>query len=300
MRRIFELSVLCLAAGIVSACKPSETISNPTPPKAGVRFINAVPDSSGGGGLDFRFVDVVENSAAFAISFRNNPLTAGGVTASSLIEFKPAQVGSRHFRIFLNDTIQTIAKTVLQDSTVNLEATHNYTFLLWGNGRSSGADKMHLTVIDETVPDPGSNVALRVINTTGSAIDVSEYAQGSSVPTSATWANVGAYSISTYKTVPPSKVMFHVTSAGGGSALFSDALAIIGEPVGTQTNGCTVGVDCDVSPGTTVPGSAVTLIVFPASVTGARTPQTTAFKVPASSFMWDRRPPRSCTVSFGC
>lgn len=300
MRRIFELSVLCLAAGIVSACKPSEVISTTTPPSAGVRFINAVPDSSGGGGLDFRFIDKVENSSAFAITFRNNPLTASGVTASSLIQFKNAEAGSRHFRIFLNDTIQAIAKTVLMDSTANLEAGHNYTFLLWGNARSSGADKMHLTVIDESVPDPASNVALRVINTTGSAIDVSEYAQGSSVPAAPTWANVGAYSISTYKTVPPSKVMFHVTPPGGGTALFSDALAIVGEPVGTQTNGCTVGVDCDVTPGTTVPGSAVTLIVFPASAAGARTPQTTAFKTPASSFMWDRRPPRSCTVSFGC
>ena len=300
MRRIFELSVLCLAAGIVSACKPDEAISNPTPPTAGVRFINAVPDTSGGGGLDFRFVDLVENSAAFAITFRNNPLTAGGVTASSLIQYKPAQAGSRHFRLFLNDTIQAVASTVLKDSTASLEAGHNYTFLLWGNARSSGADKMKLTVIDESVPDPGSNIALRVINTTGSAIDVSEYKQGSTVPTAPTWANVGAYSISTYKTEPPNKIMFHVTAAGGSTTLFSDALALVGEPVGTLDNGCVVGTDCDVVPGTTVPGTAVTLIVFPASVTGAKTPQTTAFKVPASSFMWDRRPPRSCTVSFGC
>ena len=300
MRRIFELSVLCLAAGIVSACKPNDTISNPPPPTAGVRFINAVPDTSGGGGLDFRFVDLVENSAAFGITFRNNPLTASGVTASSLIQYKAAQAGARHFRIFLNDTIQAVATTVLKDSTATLDAGKNYTFLLWGNARSTGADKMKLTVLNEDVPDPASNVALRVINATGSAIDVSEYNQGTSVPTSATWANVGAYSISTYKTVSPAKIMFHVTPAGGTTTLFSDALAIIGEPVGTSTNGCTVGVDCDVSPGTTVPGSAVTLIVFPASVTGAKTPQTSAFKVPASSFMWDRRPPRSCTVSFGC
>ena len=301
MRRIFELSVLCVAAGIVSACKPSEVISSPTPPTAGVRFINAVPDTSGGGGLDFRFVDLVENSAAFGITFRNNPLTASGVTASSLIQYKAAQAGARHFRIFLNDTIQTVAQTVLKDSTANLEAGHDYTFLLWGNARStSGAGKMELKVLDENVADPGSNVALRVINTTGSAIDVSYYNQGSTVPTTPAWANVGPYSISSYKTVSPNKIMFHVTPAGGTTTLFSDALAIIGEPVGTSTNGCTVGVDCDVTPGTTVPGSAVTLIVFPASVTGAKTPQTTAFKVPASSFMWDRRPPKSCTVSFGC
>lgn len=302
MRRIFELSVLCAAAGIVSACKPDTTIANPAPPTAGVRFINAVPDSSGGGGLDFRFIDVVENSSAFAVTFRDNPLTANGVTAGSLIQYKPAQAGARHFRIFLNDTIQTIASTVLMDSTTNLTANHNYTFLLWGNARTGKGTPpaMNLTTIDENVPDPGSSVALRVINATGTAIDVSEYVQGATVPATATWANVAAYSISAYKTVTPAKIMFHVTPAGGGTALFSDALAIIGEPIGTATNGCVVGTDCDVSPGTTVPGTAVTLIVFPPSTTGARTPQTAAFKVPASSFMWDRRPPRSCTVSFGC
>lgn len=298
MRRIFQLSMLCLAAGVASACKPDQVITSPTIPSAGVRFINAVPDTGAAYGMDFRFVDIVENSAAFRVAFRNNPQTSGGVTASSQIQYKAAQAGSRHFRIFLDDTIQAIASTVLKDSTVNLEATHNYTFLLWGNARSTGADKMHLTVIDETVADPGNQVALRVINATGGPIDVRQYAATGTLPTAATWANVGAYSISNYVNASPGQVKYNVQPAGGGTALFSDALALIGQPVGTQTAGCTVGLDCDVTPGTTVPGSAVTLIVFPRSVAGSKAPA--AFTTPAGSFMWDRRPPRSCTVSFGC
>ena len=297
MRRIFQLSVLCIAAGIASACKPDQVISTPSVPTAGVRFLNAVPDSGAAFGLDFRFVDVVENSDAFRIAFRNNPQTSGGVTASAAVQYKAAQAGSRHFRIFLDDTIQTIASTVVKDSTVNLEAGHNYTFLLWGNGRSSGSDKMRLTVIDETVPDPGQKVALRVINATGSPIDVREYASTGTLPAAATWANLGAYSISTYTTEAPGQFKYNVQPAGGGTALFADMLALPGQPVGTQTGGCTVGVDCDVTPGTTVPGSAVTLIVFPKSVAGARVPQ---FATPGGSFVWDRRPPRQCTVSFGC
>jgi uncharacterized protein DUF4397 len=142
MRRIVQLSMLCLAAGVASACKPDEVTTITTPPTAGVRFINAVPDTGGAYGLDFRFVDVVENSDHFRITFRNNPQTSGGVTASAAIQYKAAQAGQRHFRIFLDDTIQTIASTVLKDSTATLEAGHNYTFLLWGNARSSGADKM--------------------------------------------------------------------------------------------------------------------------------------------------------------
>jgi hypothetical protein len=297
MRRILQLSTLCLAAGVVSACKPEEVVTTPKQPTAGVRFINAVPDTGATFGLDFRFVDVVENSAAFRVPFRNNPQSSGGVTASSGIQYKAAEAGSRHFRIFLDDTLAAVASTVLKDSTVNLEDGHNYTFLLWGNARSSGSDKMRLSVIDETVPDPGAQVALRVINTTGSAIDVRQYVSTGTAPGSPTWANVGPYSISGYVTTPPAKIKYNVQPAGGGSSLFSDAMALIGQTVGTETDGCVVGVDCDVIPGTTVPGSAVTLIVFPPSVDGSKA---ASFADVGGSFMWDRRPPRQCSVSFGC
>jgi hypothetical protein len=297
MRRIFQLSTLCLAAGVASACKPDEIINNPTPPMAGVRFINAVPDTGAAFGLDFRFIDVVENSDQFRITFRNNPQTSGGVTASSAIQYKAAKAGSRHFRVFLDDTLQNVASTVLKDSTAELTAGHNYTFLLWGNARSSGADKMKLTVIDETVADPGGQVALRVINATGNAIDARQYVSTATPPTGATWSNVPAYGISNYVTAPPAQIKFNVTAAGGSSALFTDALALIGQPIGTSTQGCTVGVDCEAIPGTTVPGSAVTLIVFPPSVSGSKA---SSFAAIGGSFMWDKRPPHTCTVSFGC
>jgi hypothetical protein len=294
MRRILQLSIFCVAAGIVSACKPSEVTTVDPPSTAGVRFINAVPDTGAAFGLDFRFVDIVENSAAFRIGFRDNPQTSGGVTASSAIQYKFAEAGNRHFRIFLDDTIQSIASTVLKDSTVSLTAGHNYTFLLWGNARSTGSDKMKLTVIDET-EQPGSQVSLRVINTTGAAIDASQYA--TSVPATPTWANIPAYSISAYQKIAPAQVKFNVKPAGGTTSLFTDITALIGQPVGTATSGCVVGTDCDVIPGTTVPGSAVTLIVFPPSVAGSKAAN---FATAGGSFMWDVRPPRQCTVSFGC
>ena len=217
MRRIFQLSTLCFAAGVVSACKPEEVTATGAVPTAGVRFINAVPDTGAAYGLDFRFVDFVENSDHFRVAFRNNPQTSGGVTASAQIQYKAAQAGSRHFRIFLDDTLQAVASTILKDSTVTLEATHNYTFLLMGNARSSGNDKMRLTVIDETVADPGTQVALRVINTTSAPIEVREYPSSGSVPTAPTWATVAPYSASNYVTVPPAQIKFNVRSVGGTS-----------------------------------------------------------------------------------
>ena len=129
MRRIIQFSLLCLAAG-VSACSSPELV-HPTEnlPYAGVRFINAVPDSSGAFGMDFRFVDLLESNAHFRITFRNTPGTVGtpAVSVSTAIQYKGAREGSRHFRVFLDDTLQSIASTVVVDATVNLTKEHNYT-----------------------------------------------------------------------------------------------------------------------------------------------------------------------------
>ena len=287
MRRFYQLSMLCVAAGIVSACRVEEVVKTEDIPTAGVRFINAVPDSSGAYGLDFRFVDIVESNAQFRVSFRNGPSTSGGVTASTLTEYKNARAGAaRHFRVFLDDTLQNIASTVLKDSTLNLEANHLYTVIMWGAGRSTGADRMRLSVIDETPNNTAQQVGLRVINATSAAIDVRQYPQGSTAPAAATWANVPALSASSWVSVSPSQVMYNVQPAGGGTNLFNDQLALIGQAA---------TVDIEATPGTTVAGSAVTLVVYPRSTAGARTPQTTAFTVPAGSFMWDKRPPRTCS-----
>lgn len=292
MRCIAKLSVLCLVASVAGACKPDEVIPTEAVPTAGVRFINAVPDTGGAGGLDFRFVDLVEDNAQFRITFRNSPVTpsgAGGVTAATTVQYKNARAGSRHFRIFLDDTLQAAASTVLKDSTITLEAGKLYTVLLWGNARSTGADKMALKVIEESVADPGNSVALRVINTTNAAIDVRQYAKGAALPTTPTWANVGPFSISNYVTANPDTILYNVQPAGGGTNVFADARALVGQAAVTVAPG-----PFDAVPGTTIKGSAVTLIVFPRSVAGSRAPQSPAsvYGVTGPAFVWDRRPPR--------
>jgi hypothetical protein len=287
MRSIFRVSVLCLAVVAGGACNPDEVISTENIPTAGVRFINAVPDTGGAYGLDFRFVDLAENNAQFRVPFRNNPSTSGGVTASTQIQYKPARAGARHFRIFLSDSLQAVATVVLKDTTINIEAGKNYSVMLWGYARSTGADKMKLSVWEEAVADPGASVALRVINTTNAPIDVRQYVSTATVPAAATWSAVPALTASPYVTTAPSQVRFNVQPSGGGTTLFSDALALIGT-AGT--------VDAEAIPGTAVAGSAITAIVFPRSVAGSRAPQASTFQVPAVSFMWDRRPPRTCAL----
>ncbi len=281
MRHFVDVQVLVLAAVVASGCALTEVVKTEDIPTAGVRFINAVPDSAGAFGLDFRFVDLVESNAHFRITYRNGPQTAGGVTAASQTQFKNARAGSRHFVIFLDDTLQQVAQTKLKDTTVTLEAGSNYTAILWGAAR---AGQMKLTFFKDMPADPGASVALRVFNATNAPIDVRQYAQGGTAPTTATWAGVGALTASAFVTATPGNIMFNVRQAGSETAMFSDLLALQG-----QAN----TVDIEGTPGTTRAGSAISLIVFPPSTVGARTPQTAPFLVPAGAFVWDKRPTRT-------
>ena len=274
MRRFYTLSMLCLVAGAASACTtPDKIVETENIPTAGVRFINAVPDTNA---MDFRFVDIVESNAHYKIGFRNGPSTVGGVTGSAQIEYKNTRAGQRHFRIFLNDTLQSVASFVLKDTTVNLEAGKLYTAMMWGNAR---AGNMKFVFYEEVIADPGTQVGLRVINTTSSAVDVRTYPSTGTVPATPTWGSVAALSRSTFVTSAPGQIKFNAQPVGGGTAIF-DALALIGAPA---------TIDIDALPGTTVAGSAVTAIVFPASVAGSKA---ASFTTPGVSFMWDRRPPR--------
>ena len=282
MRRIQTTAMLLVAACVATACKVDEVIKTTAIPTAGVRFINAVPDSSGAFGMDFRFVDIVENNVQFRMTYRNGPATTAGVTASALTEFFPAQAGSRHFRIFLDDTLQSIASTVVVDSTVTLEANKTYTAILWGEGRNA---TMKLTFFEDTPADPGAQVSLRVINATNAAIDASYYASGGAAPGTPTWPAVAAYSVSAFSNAAPNTYLFKVRPAGSGVDMFADVTALKGAAADLV-------VGLDPLPGTTQAGSAVTLVVYPRSTAGARTPQSAAFQVPAGVNMWDRRPPR--------
>jgi Ca2+-binding RTX toxin-like protein len=308
MQRIAKLVVLSLAAGGVFACNNlDEVVPTTAIPTAGIRFINAVPDTNR---MDMRFVDIVENNAQFNVPFRNNPVTSGGVTASTLISYKPAMAGTaRHYRIFLSDPVQTVASTVIKDTTVSLTAGSNYTVLVMGNARGIAPAFQH-KFFEETVADPGTNVAMRVINATGAAIDVEQYnsnAAPTGTPTTG-WANIPALGISAYFNRTPSTSVFNVKinvkPAGGGANIFADTTALLG--LKATFSGDTLCVNgaptatvpaCDTQAigGTKVAGSAITAIIFPRSVAGSNAQN---FTTPAASFMWDRRPPRGCAAPY--
>jgi uncharacterized protein DUF4397 len=285
MRRLLPVSLLCLAAGALNACQPEEVILTENIPTAGVRFIHAVPDT---GAMDFRPVDIVENSQFYGVAFR--PTNAAF--------YKNARAGSRHYRIFMSADLslpsaqqQAQASTVVKDTTFTLEAGHNYTFILWGYARAGSplGPAMKLDIIDDNPGDPGASVALRIVNTAGlGAIDGKQYPAAGAPPAAATWANVAPQSASAYISTTPASIRYNVTPAGGGAALFADPTALAG---------VAATVDIEAQPGTTIAGSAVSGFVFPRSVAGSKAPQGTIsgvnYGLPGIMFIWDRRPPRA-------
>jgi len=277
MRRILEFSVLCLAAGVLNGCRPEEVILTEDIPTAGVRFIHAVPDT---GAMDFRPVDIVENSTFYNVGFRG----------TSLLFYKNARAGSRHFRIFLSPNLalsaeqqQAMASTVVKDTTVTLEAGHRYTFILWGFARPGSNPGMRLEMIDDNPADPGTAVALRLVNAGAGlgAIDGRFYTTGGTPPTAPSWAAVPELSASAYVSTAPGSIRYNVRTAGSATNLFADATALAG---------VAATVDLDAQPGTTIAGSAVSGFVFPRSVAGSSAAN---FTTPGIIFVWDRRPPRA-------
>jgi len=272
MRRITQFTVLCLAVAAVNACRPEEVIKTEDIPTAGVRFIHAVPDT---GAMDMRPVDIVENSTFYNVTFRS----------TTLMFYKNARAGSRHFKVFRSDTIAAVASTVVWDTTYTLEAGHRYTFILWGFSRPLSSPAMKLDIIDDNPADPGANVALRLVNAGAGlgAIDGKEYDAAGTPPGTPTWGNVAELTASAYFTAPVGSIKYNVTPAGGGAALFTDPTALAGTPA---------TVLLDATPGTTVAGSAVSGFVFARSVVGSQATAPTNFTTPGIIFLWDRRPPR--------
>lgn len=287
MRRVFQLSILCVA-GLMIGCTPDEVIPTEDILTAGVRFIHAVPDTSA---FDFRPVDIVENTAFYGVAFRSN----------AQVFYKNARAGERHFKVFLTPDQnlpaaqqQAMASTVVQDIDVTLEPGHLYTFILWGYSRAGSTPSMQLTILDDDPADPGTQVALRIVNAaTGLGdIDGYQYARGGDAgtacpggatpPVAPTWASVPELTASAYVNVDPGLKCYSVTLAGNATTLFTDALALAGAPPNTVTGHQAL-------PGTTQAGSAVTGFVLPASVVGSKAPQT--LTTPTILFFWDRRPP---------
>jgi hypothetical protein len=273
--RFSRLGLVMVGALLATACEKDEgPFLAPTVPLAYTRFINAIPDTVS---VDFRFVDLLEYSP-FAVQLPYRSFTPYQGTAP----------GARHLRVFTNwggDSVYLRHTTVqLADETPTFEAGKYYTIVATGFSRAGQTPALRLQVYEDPIPDPGSNVAFRVVNLAAglSAINVGvTAASGDAIP-APTFSNIPYLGASSYVTRSTGNAWFRVQSTTDATELVTGVgrqapVGIAGDPLANLT---TVG-------GSGQAGSVVTAYVFPRSVSGSRAAN---IATPSVVFIVDKHP----------
>ncbi len=278
--RHFQIGLLAVAALATAACQSDDGALKPTelPPLAFVRYINALPDTLA---TSVRFIDQVEFSPQtwVAVPFRG---LGGG-------NYQGTQAGSRSFRVFTYQIVSgnlapAAGNTVmLGDVTHNFEAGKYYTVLHAGFARPGGTPANSIRIIEDAVPTPGANIAVRGLHAGAGIGNVDIYLTPTTTsPISGSPAIPGLAfgAASNYATLSPGAFAVRVTEAGSTTPLISAAA-----PAGTA--GTTTA---DPIGGATVPGSVITAVAFPRSVAGSPAANSAN---PSVLFFIDRQPPRT-------
>lgn len=260
-------AALALFAGCSSDAGKVFTADNG--PIAYVRFVNAVPDSGAG---DWRFVDQIEGSpTAFGLAYRAMFPGSG---------YQLLAAGSRHLRVFQtsNDIQQT--QVVWFDTTFNFQAGTHYTLLAAGTLRDKTA-KMY--VLSDDFTDPGTQVALRVVNAGAGTVDVYASPTGgtSTLPTPFA-ASVANFAVTKWVAIATGAVSLRAFASGSTAfPAMIDVAAPAGLAADHAKNLTAVG-------GVAQAGSVLTAFVYPRSVAGSKA---ASFTSPGIVFVVDRNPP---------
>jgi hypothetical protein len=275
--RVSRIGLALVGALLAVGCnKDDGPFFAPQVPLAYTRFINAIPDT---GSVDFRFVDLVEYSP-FAVQLAYRGFTPYQGTAT----------GARHLKVFtnpggVNTQIPNVTGVVLDESPT-FEAGKYYTLVAVGYARTTGTPRVKLQVYEDVIPDPGSQVAFRVVNlATGlSSLDVSLTANSTdAIPATPNVADNLAYlTASAYLTRATGNAWFRVQESTSATEIVSGngrqaPVGAAGDPLNNLT---TIG-------GSGQAGSVVTAWVFPRSVAGSTAPSVTT---PTIVFTVDKHP----------
>ena len=273
--RLSRFGLIAAAALASVACQTDDGSLKPTelPPLAFVRYINALPDTLA---TTVRFTDQVEFSPQtwVAVPFRG---LGGG-------NYQGTQAGNRTFRVFSFTSNASVDgnTAVLGELSHNFEAGKYYTVLHSGFARG-GSPANSLIVLEDAVPSPGAQVAVRAIHAGSGIGNVDVYLTATtSTAISGAPAIAGlAYGTSSaYATRAPGAFAVRVTAAGSTTPLISAAA-----PAGTAGT-----TSADPIGGASQAGSVITAVAFPASVAGSPA-QSSAN--PSVLFFIDRHPPRT-------
>lgn len=273
--RVTRIGLALVGALLAVGCsKDDGPFFAPQVPLAYTRFINAIPDT---GSVDFRFIDLIEYSP-FAVQLVYRGFTPYQGTAP----------GARHLRVFTNPggtaTQIPFVTGVLLDESPSFEAGKYYTIVAVGYARTTGTPRIKLQVYEDPIPDPGSNVAFRVVNlATGlGSINVGVTAASTDPIPTPTFSNIAYLGASAYVTRAPGNAWFRVQQTTAATEIVAGngrqaPVGAAGDPLNNLT---TIG-------GSGFAGSVVTAYVFPPTVTGSKAPSVTT---PSIVFVVDKHP----------
>lgn len=277
--RFSRFAVLGLAVTTMVGCsEPSDAPTTPNiPPLAYVRYINAVPDTLN---TTVRFIDQVEYSP---MTFVNVPFRGLGQG-----NYQPTAAGARKFRVFTADAVNftTAGNTqILVDTTITFEAGKYYTLLHSGFARAGSSPRQRVVVLNDVFPTvTSSNIALRAIHQAFGvgAVDLHAAATTTAALSSATRLvpNFAEAAVSPYVTAAVGPLAAAVTAPGGTTALVAAAA-----PAGTAGT-----TSADPIGGSTVGGSVITAIAYPASAANSAG---TRFAAAGIVYYIDKQPPRT-------
>jgi hypothetical protein len=274
-----RIGLLVVGALAAVACQSDDGALQPTPlpPLAFVRYINALPDTLA---TTVRFIDQVEFSPTSwaAVPFRG--LGTGN--------YQGTQAGNRSFRVFTyrfqnNEADIPGNTTVLAETSHNFEAGKYYTVIFSGFARGGSAPQKQLRIIEDPVPTPGAQIALRAMHAGAGIGNVDIYLTPTATSTisgAPAIAGLAFGASSPYTQLAPGAFSARVTAAGSTTPLISGTApaGIAGTPAANPIGGATV------------PGSVITAVAFPRSVAGS--PAATSAN-PTVLFFIDRNPPRT-------
>jgi hypothetical protein len=266
-----------------AACQTDDggPVTSKIPPLAFVRYINAVPDTNN---LTVRWVDQLEFSPMTFVNVPFRGLGAGG--------YQGLEAGSRHFRVFTYDPRlsggNTDAVTAqMADTTFDFVAGQYYTILHLGYARTGQTPAQRVYILNDALPAANTLVSVRAIHAAigVGAVDVFATAATGTALAGLTpaFTNVAYNSTTAYANVAVSSFGAAQVAATGTTT----SLAAGAAPAGVAGT-----TSADPIAGSTVAGSVLTAVAFPASVAGS---PAASFATPGIVWYSDRQPPRTTT-----
>jgi hypothetical protein len=263
--RASRFLILCTSLAALAACDDSDVSSPSRPALAGVRYINALADTTS---VDIRMVDQIEWSA-----------TANNLAFTAGTEHWPTEAKARHIRVFAflssNPTIENVTKLLL-DTTITFTANSKVTLLLTGSARARTV--RFVTINDDPPAAAAGQIAVRAVNASTGVVDAYFVAAPTDPISGAPSAGgLGAEAASAYVTRSAGNVALRVTDRGSTTA--NASVAGPTSPVGATGTLPAAGVN--------TAGSAFSVYYFPRGVAGS--PQN-AITTPSIVWFVDRVP----------